>query len=83
MALGLVLSTGMRLALFLVRLLLLLLCHNVLKHRPEAFDLAELVADLFVPDMLVDVSCVKMETPAERGIHATCESRESQRRCDG
>lgn len=40
-------------SVFFMRLLLLLLSHNVLEHGPEAFDLTEFVADLLVRVMSV------------------------------
>jgi hypothetical protein len=50
----------MRLSVFLLGLLLLLLLlrHDVLEHGPQAFNLTELVSDLWYSDMLVCVSCV-------------------------
>jgi len=42
------LSTSMCLSFFLVGLLLLLLCHDILEHGPQPFDLAELIADLLI-----------------------------------
>lgn len=61
----------MRLFAFLVGLLLLLLRHDVLEHRPQSFDLAEFVADLQIQDALVGVSCFLLQNSPVRGRFAS------------
>jgi len=39
----------------LLLLLLLLLCHDILEHGPQPFDLTELIADLLITNALVYV----------------------------
>jgi hypothetical protein len=48
-------------------LLLLLLRHDILEHRPQSFDLTKFVADLLIPDVLVGISYTLPQGPSVRG----------------